>query len=268
MTSSNPVVIIGIACRFPKANDCDQYWQNIKAGLDATANHSFDLSRLNTLSGASAQEVVNPKGNFLDDKDLFDNRFFNIPPREARDMDPQQRILLEEAYHCIEEAGLHPAELAGDRSGVFVAHSFSDYAMHMGDPLVKNDRYAVLGNVSCVLANRVSHFFDMQGPSVSLDGGCAGSFLALKYGRDYLLSGKGDFVLVGAVNLNLHPWKNLTLSQAHMMSPRGLCRTFDLDADGYVPGEGVAAILLTHSELAKRLNLHRTLRRGPNQAIA
>jgi polyketide synthase PksN len=117
----------------------------------------------------------------------------------------------------------------------------TDYHQEAVAPDVMTDSYAALGNYDCILANRISYTFGLTGTSLSLDAACAASMVALHNAKLSLLSSESDYAIVAGVSLNIHPWKYISFSKSRMLSPDGQCKTFDKDANGYVPGEGVGA---------------------------
>lgn len=207
------------------------------------------LARGNTLNGAGEFPHW---GGFLDGIDTFDHRFFGISPREARSMDPQQRLLLEQVWRCIEDSGIPLVELQGKVTAVFVGGMTVEYEHELRTSGLDVDAYDCSGTFRCMLANRISHAFDFKGPSLSIDTACSSSLVALHQAREALDAGRCDFALVAAASLNLNPWKYESFSKARMLSPDGQCKTFDQQANGYVPGEGVAALLLQRSDNAHR----------------
>ncbi|KIG11541.1 Malonyl CoA-acyl carrier protein transacylase [Enhygromyxa salina] len=168
---------------------------------------------------------------------------FNIAPREAQIMDPQERLFLETTWHTLEDAGYPRAALAGERVGVFVGAMYSHYQL-LGLENALRGRGPAPANFFASIANRVSFYFDFRGPSLALDTMCSSSLTALHLACASLSRGEVRYALVGGVNLMLHPSKFVFLSQARMSSSDGRCRAFAAGADGYVPGEGVGAVLL------------------------
>ena len=246
--------IVGMACRLPGAEGPASFWQNLLAGHDA-------IAEIPSERWSSAEVYAEARGvpgkarsrwcGLVADVERFDDRFFRISPREARSMDPQQRLLLEESWRCIEDAAIDPRQLRCGRTGVFAGVMADDYQQRLLEAGVTPDAFAGLGNYECILANRVSHCLGLSGPSLSINAACASSLVALHVARRSLAAGDCDYALVAAANLNLHPWKYVSFSQAGMLSPAGRCRTFDVEAAGYVPGDGVAAILLTSVDRAR-----------------
>ncbi|MCP4688033.1 MAG: polyketide synthase, partial [Desulfobacterales bacterium] len=180
----------------------------------------------------------------VDGFDRFDNEFFNISPREAEQTDPQQRLLLEETWHCVEDAGVSIEELRQKRTSVFIGVMALDNLNLRGDPRIETETYSAIGSYSGILANRISFALGLSGHSHSLDAACASSLVAAHEAKQALLSHETDYAFAGASSLNFHPFKYISFSKARMLSPDGQCKTFDKDANGYVPGDGVAVFLL------------------------
>ena len=240
------VAVVGLACRFPGAADARAFWRNLIGGVDAVGAvpaDRWDPATFDSVRRNVAGKRLGKSGGFLDDIDRFDARFFNINPREARGMDPQQRLLLEAGWHCIEDSGIALAELQEVGTAVFAGAMGSDY-LKAGVEAGNTDSYTTLGTVHGLLANRVSYALGLSGPSLAVDAAHASSLVALHEARGCLLLGEARYALAAGVNLNFHPQQYVSFSRAGMLSPEGRCKTFDQSADGYVPGEGVAVLLL------------------------
>ncbi|MFN3524618.1 MAG: beta-ketoacyl synthase N-terminal-like domain-containing protein, partial [Paracoccus sp. (in: a-proteobacteria)] len=183
----------------------------------------------------------------------FDANFFGISPREAAHIDPQQRLMLQTVWEAIEDAGLSPRELAGERTGVFVGSSIvENLSLYYADTARSGSSFS-LGNTLCIIANRVSSFFDFGGPSYVLDAACASSLYALHQAAEAIRTGQVDTAIVGGVHALLTPGGFVGFSQARMLSPTGLCRAFDASADGYVRSEACVALVLQSPEAARRM---------------
>lgn len=242
-----PVAVIGFSARFPGAGSYPQFWDNLAAGksfvTDIPADR-WDWKEYGRMDGKIKNRTVVHQGCFLDNISSFDYRFFSISKREADNMDPQQRMLLEESWACLEDAGVCPSSLAGRKVGVFVAGYNTDFR----DLLERNQEiiapHHLSGGGSFSLANRLSFFYDLRGASVTLDTACSGALAAIKYAADAVLSGECEMALAGACNVMLAPDNYVRLTAMHMISPTGKVRTFDRDADGYVRGEGAGVFLL------------------------
>ncbi len=232
------IAIIGMGCRFPGANNPEQFWQLLKSGKDA-------ISKSDRWDDSSW-------GGFLDDVDQFDPQFFGITPREAQSIDPQQRLLLEVSWSALEDAAVANKNLAGSNTGVFVGISSSDYSQlrfHYGAEV---DAYVGTGNAHSIAANRLSYLLDLKGPSLAVDTACSSSLVALHLASQSLNTGECDQAIAAGVNLMLSPELTQTFSLAGMMAEDGRCKTFDAEADGYVRGEGCGVVILKRMADAQR----------------
>ncbi|MBF0443347.1 MAG: polyketide synthase, partial [Oligoflexales bacterium] len=241
------IAIIGMACRFPDANDYNQFWDNLECGINSIKEipkSRWDIDKYYSPDINEPNKSVSKWCGLLDNVDMFDNQFFNISPREANNMDPQQRILLEETWRCIEDSGVSLSILQSRKTSVYIGVMTSDYRQEAVAPNVDTDSYACLGNYECILANRLSYIFGFHGESIPINAACASSLVAMHKAKKNLSANESDFAVVSGVNLNLHPWKYISFSKSRMLSPDGQCKTFDKDANGYVPGEGVGVLLL------------------------
>ncbi|NMO14584.1 SDR family NAD(P)-dependent oxidoreductase [Pyxidicoccus fallax] len=244
-----------MACRFPEADDPAAFWRNLAAGINSVTEvppDRWDVGRWYSPDISAPNRSTSRWGAFLRGFDRFDNGFFNISPREARNMDPQQRLLLEETWHCIEDAGVSVETLARARTSVYVGAMAMDHYASVHAPGAETESHACAGAYACMMANRVSYHLGVSGESVTLDTACSSSLVALHQARRALLLGEADYCLVAGVSLDFSPWKYVSFGKSRMLSPTGQCRTFDKDADGYVPGEGVGVILLQRLEDAER----------------
>ncbi|QSQ25574.1 SDR family NAD(P)-dependent oxidoreductase [Pyxidicoccus parkwayensis] len=244
-----------MACRFPSADDPAEFWRNLAAGLNSVTEvpaDRWDVGRWYSPDIAAPNRSTSRWGAFLRGFDRFDHAFFNVSPREARTMDPQQRLLLEETWHCIEDAGISVESLVRARTSVYVGAMAMDHYQSVYAPGVETESQSGAGAYACMMANRVSYHLGVSGESMTLDTACSSSLVALHQARRALLLGEADYCLVAGVSLDFSPWKYVSFGKARMLSPTGQCRTFDKDADGYVPGEGVGVILLQRLEDAER----------------
>jgi acyl transferase domain-containing protein len=240
-----PIAIIGIGCRFPKAQNPEAFWQLLLDGVDAITEVSSDR-------WYSDSNTHNRWGGFLEQVDRFDPGFFGISPREAQSIDPQQRLLLEVAWETLENAGLIPKKLSGSQTGVFMGVTNVDYHRLVCKELANLEPYSGTGTSNSIAANRLSYFLDLRGPSVAIDTACSSSLVALHFACQSLHSGESDLCLAGGVNLILSPEPTIIFSQAGMMAADGRCKTFDDSADGYVRGEGCGVVVLKRLKDALR----------------
>ncbi|MFO7483645.1 SDR family NAD(P)-dependent oxidoreductase, partial [Oceanibaculum nanhaiense] len=244
------VAIIGLAGRFPGAATAEEFFARLLAGDDLTGD--LPLSRYGAAYRARLEQAGFPKrGGFLADIDRFDAGFFRISPVEAERLDPQQRLMLETSWRALEDAGYHPEELPRD-TGVFVGVTAQDYAALLRDHGVACDGYVATGNSLAMVANRLSHFFDLNGPSEAVDTACSSSLVALLRAADAVRTGRCGAALVGGVNLTLALDGFEGPHQAGMLSPEGRCKSFGAGADGYARGEGVVVVLLKPLAAAER----------------
>jgi acyl transferase domain-containing protein len=241
-----PVAIIGVGMRLPGADSLDAFWTHLAEGRSLITEVSPRRWDARELRGNPAKENKTNSiwGGFLQNADEFDAAFFNISPREAAWMDPQQRFALEMAWHAIEDAGLRAGTLAGSRTGVYMGVCHWDYAELIEKHLTRLDAYTPTGIAFSVIANRVSHFFDLRGPSITNDTACAASLVSVYEAVRALQSGECDMALAGGVNLAWSPNHFIAFAKSGMLSKDGKAKAFDARADGYVRGEGGATLLL------------------------
>lgn len=239
--------------RLPGADSLDAFWAHLAEGRSLITEVSPRRWDARQLRGNPAKENKTNSiwGGFLADADQFDAAFFNVSPREAAWMDPQQRFALEMAWHAIEDAGLRAAALAGSRTGVFMGVCHWDYAELIEKHLTLLDAYTPTGIAFSVIANRVSHFFDLRGPSVTNDTACAASLVSIHDAVRALHSGDCDMALAGGVNLAWSPNHFIAFAKSGMLSKDGKAKAFDARADGYVRGEGGAMLLLKRLDQAR-----------------
>ncbi|WP_434629660.1 beta-ketoacyl synthase N-terminal-like domain-containing protein [Chromobacterium sp. CV08] len=240
------IAIIGMAGRYADAADLAAFWENTVAGKDlireVPADH-WDYRPWFDARRNQADKTYCKWGSFIDGVAEFDAGFFGISRKEAETMDPQQRLVLQALYHAAEDAG-YGARIKGSATGVFIGCCFYDYAQEMclrGKGVEPHDG---TGNAATMLANRPSFFLDLRGPSLTLDTACSSSLVALDMACDSLRRGACGMAFVGGVNLLLSSWHYRYFSSINALSATGRCHSFDQQADGYVPGEGVGVVLL------------------------
>jgi len=248
------VAIIGMSCRFPGADGPEAYWDNLMQGRVDISEVPPDRWDWRDYYGDPREpnRIQSKWGGFLDNVDLFDGDFFRVSPTEARTMDPQQRLILQLAWSCIEDAGYLPADLAGTDTGVYVGVAGMDYRelLAMRQKVVEAHRST--GNYLSLVANRISYFLDLRGPSMPFDTACSSSLFAMHYAAQALRQGDIGMALVGGINILMCPITVVAFAKTGMLSPTGRCRTFDASADGYVRGEGGGVLLLKRLADARR----------------
>lgn len=235
---NEPVAVIGVGCRFPGDIDSpERLWDFLtekKCAITAYPDRGF------TNAGTFAES-----GGFLKDVAGFDNRFFDIPPDEALRMDPQQRLLLEVSWEALEHAGIIPESLRLSRTGVFVGVSSTDYVrLVSASAQQKSTIWDNTGGSSSIIANRISYFLDIQGPSIVIDTACSSSLVAVHLACRSLSTWDCDIALVGGTNVLISPEPWGGFREAGILSQTGCCHAFDKSADGMVRGEGCGVIVL------------------------
>ena len=248
---SDEIAIIGIAGKFPQADNLDEFWNNLCEGKDCITEIPLERWDYRTYYKENRQGSMDSKwGGFIHDVDKFDSLFFHISYQEAMGMDPQERLFLQCAYETIQDAGYTPDTLKSYEGeglkanvGVFAGVMYSDYQnfaimeQAYGNPVG-------LGGVTSSIANRVSYAFNLNGPSETINTMCSSSLLAIHHACQSIRSGDCEMAIAGGVNLTLHPNKYIMLSHKNFLSTEGKCRSFGANGDGYVPGEGVGSVLL------------------------
>ncbi|WP_159682402.1 beta-ketoacyl synthase N-terminal-like domain-containing protein [Streptomyces sp. Tu 2975] len=230
------VAVIGMAVRVPGADDVDAFWSLLAAG-----ECRIDDVPPGRLAGAVPEGL---RAALLEGTDLFDAAFFDMTPRQAASMDPQQRALLELSWHALEHAGLSPDTLAGTGVGVYAAACSYDYREQLVQHDAAADGYATTGTFPAFLANRVSHLYDFTGPSITLDTACSGALTALSLAEAAIRAGTCEIALAGAANLISNGFNARAYRTAGMLSPQGTSKVFDQGADGFVRGEGAGWVVL------------------------
>lgn len=259
VAASKPdVAIIGMSGKYPQAENIEEFWDNLKAGKDCITeipetrwNHKKYFDPRRNQPGKSYSKW----GGFISDIDKFEPLFFNISPKEAELMDPQERLFLEQVWYTLEDAGYSKESLSGNPVGVYVGVMWGQYELFGAEATLAGNS-SVPGASHASIANRISYFFNFHGPSLALDTMCSSSLTAIHMAAEEIRKGEIDMAIAGGVNLSVHPHKYLALSQGNFVSSDGYCRSFGEGGDGYVPGEGVGAILLK--------NLDKALAQGDN----
>ncbi|MFI2376278.1 amino acid adenylation domain-containing protein [Streptomyces sp. NPDC018964] len=242
--------VVGLACRFPGADAPEEFWELLTAGRDAVTG--VPAGRWGT-AGAAAEE--GRWGAFLDDPAAFDAGHFGIGAEEARALDPQARIFLELAHEALERAGYAGPRRRGLRIGVFAAVGDSGYRQVLAEAApggAPPGAAALTGNLPNLVAARVAHCLDLDGPALAVDTACSSGLVALHLARRSLADGECDLAVVGGVNLHLTPAAHRSLEAAQALSPTGRGRAFGSAADGFVPGEGGAALVVRRLAEAHR----------------
>ena len=256
LQNSEPLAVVGMACRFPGASSPSEFWQLLSAGRNAirtTPADRWDAAALTARTARQSGRITFNGGGFLDSIDQFDPKFFEIAHREARSLDPQQRLLLEIAWEALEHAGIPPSTLHKSRSGVFIGMCGGDYLLRLArQPAEEIDTYFSTGNAHGAAAGRLSYVLQWEGPCIAVDTACSSSLVSVHLASQALHANECDLALAAGVNIIASPDLSISLSQAGMLSPDGQCHTFAAGANGFVRGEGCGAVLLKRLSAARR----------------
>ncbi len=263
------IAIVGIACRLPgNVTELSQLWSLLSEGGDAVTE--IPAERWNNDAyfdpdPAAVGRSYARHGGFIRDIDLFDAGLFDISPREAEQLDPQQRILLEETWRALEDSGDLSPRLAGSRTGVFVGASTNDYSrkhIASGDPSCI-DAHSLTGGTGSIASGRLAFAFGLEGPAITIDTACSSSLTAVHLACESLRQGTSDLAIAAGVNALLDPDLFVALSRTRALSPTGRCRAFDAAADGFVRSEGCVVIVLRRlSDAVERGDRIRAVIRG------
>lgn len=250
---TNKIAIVGMSGRYPQASNMQQYWANLAQGKNSITE--IPSSRWNMNDYYDPDPTKEGKMyckwlGMLDDVDCFDPLFFQITPADAEFMDPQHRIFLEEGYKAFEDAGYANTMLSNTKCGVYLGIMSNDYSYHLSKST--SSSVNITGNSFAIGAARIAYFLNLKGPAIPIDTACSSSLVAIHMACQGLLNHETDMALAGGVSLYLIPEAYVGMCQAGMLSPQGQCKTFDDEANGFVPGEGVGALVLKRLEDAER----------------
>ncbi|HEY8986901.1 MAG TPA: type I polyketide synthase, partial [Streptomyces sp.] len=242
------VAIVGLSCRFPGAPDPERYWQLLVNGEHALRDVPEDRwngAEFYDSDPAAPGRTNARQAGFLDRVDTFDARFFGISPREAASMDPQQRLMLELAWEALENAGTLPERIRDTRTGVFIGAMLDDYStlLHRSGTAAIGP-YTSTGLHRSIIANRISYFLGLRGPSLAVDSGQSSALVAVHQACESLRKRESSLALAGGVNLILAPESSVGVAKFGGLSPDSRAYTFDARANGYVRGEGGGLVVL------------------------
>lgn len=252
--AATPIAIIGQAGRFPGAPDLGAYRDLIvqgRSGICRVPADRWDAEAFCSPGRPRAGKMNSTRGGFIPDVRSFDPAFFNITAAQACAMDPQQRVVLETSWAALESANLPADRLAGSATGVFIGVSNYDYGRMMSKDMESITAHSGLGTVQCIVANRLSYFLRLTGPSLTIDTACSSSLVSVHLACRSLACGECDLAFAGGVNLILSPEVSIGFARSGMLSPDGECKAFDAAANGYVRAEGCGIVLLKRLDDAR-----------------
>ncbi|OBK23304.1 polyketide synthase [Mycobacterium asiaticum] len=251
-----PIAVIGMGCRFPGGiSGPDALWDFLcerRSSIGKVPDERWELFDDGSAEVKAVLARTTRWGSFLTDIDAFDAEFFEISPSEADKMDPQQRLLLEVAWEALEHAGIPPSSLRRSQTGVFAGSCLSEYGAIASTDLGQIDGWSNTGGAMSIIANRLSYFLDLRGPSVAVDTACSSSLVAIHLACQSLRTQDSQLAIAAGVNLLLSPAVFRGFDQVGALSPTGHCRAFDAAADGFVRGEGAGVVVLKRLTDAQR----------------
>jgi acyl transferase domain-containing protein len=258
-TSNNPVqeplAIVGMSCRFPQASSPDEFWEllkNKKSTIAEISKERWDAGKYYDVDPQADRKTYQKQASLLSNIHDFDPLFFNISPAEATEMSPSQKLMLELAWEAMESSTIPYNKLKGGKVAVYVGSIWSDFEHYRKVKNAKATLHSAVGMSANVIANRVSFTFGFTAPSMVIDTGCSASLVALHLACQSIYSGESEMAIVGGINHILDPDKYIELTKFGGLSKKGLCSSFDEDADGFVRGEGGGALLLKRLSEAER----------------
>ncbi len=244
---SGDIAVVGMSGSFPDAPDLDAFWMNLAKGKSSIREipaSRWDVAPVFDPKIYTDGKTYSRWAAMLGDVQGFDHQFFNLSPLEAQEMDPQQRLVLMEAWRALEDAGYAGSSAERKRCGVFIGCAAGDYAQLLEEVGRVDSAQAFLGNSASILAARIAYFLDFRGPALAVDTACSSSLVAVHLASESLRRGEIDMALTGGVALMVTPSLQIRSSRVGMLSPTGTCAPFDATADGIVLGEGVGIVVL------------------------
>lgn len=258
---TEPLAIIGMNCQFPGV---DADLEHIEAFNDLlykgqspikdVPKTRWDVDEYHDPDRTKPDKIISRKGGFLTDAHLFDASFFKISALEAKQIDPQHRLFLEVAVRALNHANLPLASLSATNTAVYCGLSTNEYSQLNYKDNIEFNAYTAIGMAPSAAAGRLSHFLNLKGPSLTVDTACSSSLSAIYLASTALRARQCDLAIVGGVHLSLSPEGMLGFSKANMLSAKGQCSSFDLQADGFVCSEGCGVIVLQRLSDALKAN--------------
>ncbi|MEY4483816.1 MAG: Polyketide synthase PksL, partial [Verrucomicrobiota bacterium] len=259
--SALDIAIIGVSGRYPKAKNIQEFWEVLREGRDCITEvpaDRWDWRDYYSEDPSQTKGHSSKWGGFIEGVDLFDPQFFNISPRIAPYLDPQERLILEEAWKALEDAGYCREDLrkqVGEEAwspvGVYIGAMYGEYQLLGAEASQAGQRLGFAGNLASI-ANRLSYVLNLHGPSMMVDTMCSSSLTCIHLACQDLAAGRTNYALAGGVNVTIHPNKYLMLSGGQFLSAAGRCESFGEGGAGYIPSEGVGVVVLKRLADAER----------------
>lgn len=246
-TPSTTVAVVGMACHFPGATDLDDFWSLLEQGGRSISPLTCDRWNNPALYNARAGtpgKLATQAAGLIDNFDRYDHAFLGLSRVEAQSTDPQQLLALETAWRALEDANIRPSTLAGKRVGVFIGASGNDFEAMQTTRIDSLTAHSGTGTNASIISARIAYALDLRGPAMTINTACSSSLVAIHEACLNIQAGLCESAVAGGVHLMLIPGTTVAVSQAGMMSPQGLCKTFDEGADGYVRAEGCGVVML------------------------
>ncbi|XP_069139183.1 phenolphthiocerol synthesis polyketide synthase type I Pks15/1-like [Argopecten irradians] len=270
MEEIEEIAIVGIGCRFPGANNLKEFWKVLVNGenhVNEIPRNRWNLDAIYDPDPDSYGKTYVRRAGLLSDHDVWDNEFFGIAEKEASEMDPQQRYVLECVHMALEDGGITREELDGSPTSVYIGAMNSDAKTSKDGDYSLMTNYTVTGDAASIITARVSYNYNLLGPSLTIDTACSSSLVAVNLATQSLRLGESSMAICGGVNSILYPDMFVTLTKARMASPTGQCQAFSANADGYARGEGCGIVILERlsDALQNDRRIWATIRTGCNQ---
>jgi 3-oxoacyl-(acyl-carrier-protein) synthase len=259
LPAQTDIAIVGLSGRYPGANVPADLWHLLSEGQTAIRQFPEERRQIDGYMDKDPQQrkIYTSWGGYLSNIDRFDNMLFNITPAEARILDPQERLFLEIVWECLENAGYTSEQLlhSAPRVGVFVGAMWNDY-QNLGIEQWEESHKAPVTSLHSSIANRVSYYFNLQGPSIALDTSCSSALTALHFACENIRHGECDAAIAGGINIISHPYHQGALCGQNLLARDDKAYAFGSQGTGLVVGEGVGSVLLRPRADAERSGDH------------